>query len=273
MRADDIRSNEPIRYGAYLCLNVPAGALDAVAGAAVPALAERLELRNEFEPGNGDPPRAIAYLRRIGATPGSPGDMADDGLLRAGAVVHVAAETPEPVAEFRAGLACLLGPEIDLRILSGVVRPTLYTGNLMHNLAYAHRVLQQPGTAMPNAFLLPTRKSAEWWAKDWMERHTYFLPRYDDSGRKVSDGHALAAAGGVGSLMRRTYKNWTEPAPAGEYDFINYFECADADVPVFHEVRGALRDVARNPEWKFVHEGPAWHGRRVASWADLFLAD
>src|SRR5215470_4339867 len=70
MRADDVRSNEPIRYGAYLCLNVPAGALAAVAGAAVSALAERLELRNEFEPGNGDPPRAIAYLRRIGATPG-----------------------------------------------------------------------------------------------------------------------------------------------------------------------------------------------------------
>ena len=70
--------------------------------------------------------------------------------------------------------------------------------------------------------------------------------------------------------MRRTYKNLTEPAPAGEYDFINYFECADAGVPVFHEVCGALRDVARNPEWRFVREGPTWHGRRVASWADLF---
>ncbi|HEY2291897.1 MAG TPA: hypothetical protein VGM86_14445 [Thermoanaerobaculia bacterium] len=272
MRADDVRSNEPIRYGAYLCLHVPAGALDAVAGADVPALAERLELRSEFEPGNGDPPRAIAYLRRIGATPGTPGDMADDGLLHAGAVVHVAAETSAPVAELCAGLACLLGPEIDLQILSGVVRPTLYTGNLMHNLAYAHRVLQQPGTVMPNAFLLPTKKSAEWWTKDWMERHTYFLPRYDESGRKASDGHALTAAAGVDSLMRRTYKNLTEPAPAGEYDFINYFECADADVPVFHEVRGALRDVARNPEWKFVREGPTWHGRRVAAWADLFRA-
>ena len=72
--------------------------------------------------------------------------------------------------------------------------------------------------------------------------------------------------------MRRTYKNLTEPAAAGEYDFINYFECADADVPVFHEVCGALRDVARNPEWKFVREGPTWHGRRVAAWENLFLA-
>ena len=51
---------------------------------------------------------------------------------------------------------------------------------------------------------------------------------------------------------------------------MTYFECADADVPTFHQVCAALRDVARNPEWKFVREGPMWHGRRVAEWADLF---
>ena len=50
---------------------------------------------------------------------------------------------------------------------------------------------------MPNAFLVPMSKTAEWWAKDWMERHTYFLPRYDDAGRMMSEGHALAAAAGV----------------------------------------------------------------------------
>src|SRR3954469_9101283 len=262
MRADDVRSNEPIRYGAYLCLHVPAGALDAVAGADVPALAEHLELRSEFElePGDGDPPRAIAYLRRTGATPG---DVADDGLLHAGAVVHVAAETSAPVAELCAGLACLLGPEIDLQILSGVVRPTLYTGNLMHNLAYAHRVLQQPGKVMPNAFLLPTKKSAEWWAKDWMERHTYFLPRYEN-GEMVAEGHALAAREGVPAMLRRTYES------EGDYDFVTYFECADAGVPTFHAVCDALRDVARNPEWAFVREGPTWQGRRVATLEELF---
>jgi len=41
-------------------------------------------------------------------------------------------------------------------------------------------------------------------------------------------------------------------------------------VPTFHRVCAALRDVARNPEWKFVREGPTWHGRRVATWAELF---
>ena len=70
--------------------------------------------------------------------------------------------------------------------------------------------------------------------------------------------------------MRRTYKNAAEPAPEGEYDFINYFECTDEDVPRFHEVCAALRDVSRNPEWRFVREGPTWQGRRVATWAELF---
>jgi hypothetical protein len=61
----------------------------------------------------------------------------------------------------------------------------------------------------------------------------------------------------------------TEPAPAGAYDFITYFECSDADLPIFHQVCAALRDVTRNPEWRFVREGPTWQGRRVASWPEL----
>jgi hypothetical protein len=66
----------------------------------------------------------------------------------------------------------------------------------------------------------------------------------------VSEGHALAAAAGVACLMRRTYWHHTEPAPAGTYDFVSYFECADSDVATFHEVCAALRDVKRNPEWR-----------------------
>jgi hypothetical protein len=80
----------------------------------------------------------------------------------------------------------------------------------------------------------------------------------------------LAAEAGIACLMRRTYKTETEPAPEGAYDFVTYFECADADVPTFHRVAASLRDVDRNPEWRFVREGPTWHGRRVATWPELF---
>lgn len=267
MRASDTRPYDPIRYGAYICLNVPAASRAAAAGTDVPALAERLGLRNEYCSAGGDPPQSIAYLRRVSAVPGQ---ITDPGLLGAETIVHVAAMTPEPITEFRAGLARLLGPAVPPRVLAGVVRPLIYTGQAMFNFSYGERVLQQPAAVMPNAFLVPISKTAGWWQKDWMERHTYFLPRYDDTGKMQNQGHALAAAPGIACLLRRTYKNSAEPAEDGDFDFISYFECADADVPVFHNVCDALRDITRNPEWAFVREGPIWHGRRTATWAGLF---
>jgi hypothetical protein len=267
MRANDFRSSDIVRHGAYVCLHVSDAVRRTVAAAGVAALVERLGLRNEFEAGDGHPSEAVAFLRRVSA---KPADIMDAGVLRADVVVHVAATSAAPVATFCAELTRLLAPAITPYFLSGVVRPTSYTGNAMHNFAYAHQVIQQTGTVMPNAFLIPMSKTAEWWAKDWMQRHTYFLPRYDEAGRVVNEGHALAAAAGIESLMRRTYKNQTQPARAGAYDFVNYFECADADIQTFHEVCANLRDVTKNPEWRFVREGPTWHGRRVRQWVELF---
>ncbi len=267
MRSNDVRPTDVLRHGAYVCLHVPEEARRTVADAGVPALAERLGLTNEFEPGEGHPPEAIAFLRRTCATPAN---IVDEELLRADAVVHVASRSATSVATFCTEVARLLGPEVQPLVLRGVVRPMRYTGNVMHDFAYAHQVIQQPGRVMPNGFLVPMSKTPEWWAKKWMERHTYFLPRYDDAGRMVSEGHALAAAAGIPCLMRRTYRSEVEPAPPGTYDFLNYFECTDADIPTFHGVCAALRDVTKNPEWRFVREGPLWHGRRVATWPELF---
>jgi len=262
---------EVLRYGAYVCLRLREGAdRRALRAAAVPALAERLALVNEFGAVEPMPQASIAFLRRMDGTPGG---IVDEGVREADAVLHVAAATQAPVAEFCAEVTRLVAPAIEPRLLTGVVRPMIYTGAAMNNFAYAHRVLQQPGSKTPNAFLLPMSKTAAWWAKDWMERHTYILPRYDDEGRMTAQGHALAAEGGIGCLLRRTYKADTEPAPEGAYDFLTYFECADADVPTFHEVVANLRDVLKNPEWRFVREGPTWHGRRVATWDDLFALE
>ena len=74
--------------------------------------------------------------------------------------------------------------------------------------------------------------------------------RCDDAGR---DQRRARPRGGGAASRRR-----------------GYFECAEEHVPVYHQVCDALRDVRRNPEWQFVREGPTWHGRRVASWEDLF---
>src|SRR5215467_799906 len=175
MRANDVRSSEVLRHGAYLCLRVPPDARQSAAGATIPALVRRLGLQNEFAVTDGHPAEAVAFLRRVDATPAA---VADPGLLHADAVVHVASQKAAPVAEFCAEAARLLGPMIEPLVLGGVVRPMTYTGNAMHNFAYAHRVLQQPGPLMRDAFIIPMSKTAEWWQKDWMERHTYFLPRY-----------------------------------------------------------------------------------------------
>jgi hypothetical protein len=267
MHADDVRSEQPIRYGAYLAIGSPPGASLRAAGAAVGALAERLGLRNEFQSVDGDPRDAIAFLRRADAVARG---IADEALSSANGLVHVASPTADVVAEACAELRRLLPPEVGVRVLRGVVRPPIYTGNLMHNFAYARRVLQQPGASMPNGFLVPLSKLPAWWKKSWMERHTYFLPRYDGDGKMLSEGHALAAEAGISCVMRRSYASPQQPSPAEGYDFLTYFECADADVPTFHAVCAALRDTRRNPEWAFVREGPTWHGRRVATWSEMF---
>ncbi len=268
MVSDEFLASEILGHGAYLCLRQSGdGDVRKAQAAPVDALAERLGLRNEFEPGETPPVDSIAFLRRQGATPA---DIADDAILHADGVIHVATKRPETIGEFCAETTRLLSPTVRVHVLSGVRKPLNYTGAAMNNWAYERRVLQQPGPAMPNAFLVPMSKTAEWWGKDWMERHTYFLPRYDDEGRMRNEGHALAAEAGISCLLRRTYRNLNHPAPDGEYDFLTYFECADRDVPTFHQVCAALRDVKRNPEWRFVREGPTWHGRRVASWKELF---
>jgi hypothetical protein len=255
---------EILRYGAYLCLiDDPR---DVLAASEIETLIERLGLQNEFQSGAGHPSEAVAFLRRVKATPG---DILDEDLMESQAIIHVASPTAPPVDEFCCEIERLFRPLKPL-MLRGVTRPLSYTGAAMHNFAYAHQVTQRPGRVMPNAFLVPMSKTAAWWTKHWLERHTYFLPRYDDAGRMVNEGHALAAAAGIPCLLRRTYRCAVVPAPEGTYDFLNYFECADADIPTFHAVCAALRDVHKNPEWKFVREGPTWQGRRVAAWQELF---
>jgi hypothetical protein len=269
MVSNEFLARETVSHGAYLCGRRVDGDGRGAGAARIPALTARLGLRNEFEPGDPANRESIAFLRRQDATAG---DIVDDGVLHADWVVHVASPRETTVSEFCGEAARLLAPVSHVRVLAGVVRPKNYTGTAMNNWAYARQVVQQPGPVMPHAFLVPVSKTAEWWRKDWMERHTYFLPRYDDQGRMVNEGHALATEAGIAHLLRRTYRHPAEPAPAGEYDFVSYFECADAGVPVFHEVCAALRDLTRNPEWRFVREGPTWHGRRVASWDALFTS-
>lgn len=262
-----VPAGEILRHGAYLGVAIPAGGPGTLAGAPVADLAARLGLENEFTARDGHPRNAVAFLRRVEA---AAGELPDRGLLKSAGLLHVASDTADVVDEFCAALPQLLQPPALSCVLRGVIRPPQYTGAAMHEFAYAHQVRQQPGAVMRHAFLLPLKKAAAWWEKSWMERHTYFLPRFDERDRMLSQGHALAAASGVACLMRRTYGSPIVPAPEDRYDFVTYFECADADLSTFHSVCANLRDVAQNPEWRYVREGPTWHGERKPTWAELF---
>src|SRR4029453_8906512 len=71
MLDNSVLAGEVLRHGEYVCLRSSPGAdARAADGVAIPALAEKLGLQNEFAPAGGPPAQSIAFLRRHGATPG-----------------------------------------------------------------------------------------------------------------------------------------------------------------------------------------------------------
>src|SRR5262245_8001042 len=152
MLDNSVLPREILRHGAYVCVRLADGAdRRAVAAAAIPALAEKLGLVNEFDPPGGPPAQSIAFLRRLDTAGGA---IADDGVALAHAVVHVAAPTAQPVGDFCTEAARLLGSAGRLRVIGGVVRPKTYTGVAMNNFAYANQVVQQPGRVVASQYVL-----------------------------------------------------------------------------------------------------------------------
>ena len=99
-----------------------------------------------------------------------------------------------------------------------------------------------------------------------LERHQYFYPHHDAVSKCPVHGHAALGREAAPKIYRRVYHNPHGPGREGEWDFVTYFECEDQDLPLFERTLNALRDVDRNPEWRFVEEGPMWRGRRVLRW-------
>ena len=149
--------------------------------------------------------------------------------------------------------------------IEGALRVPQYTSAEMYEYAFKNAATRASGRARQQVVILPMRKNADWWRMNALERHTYFYPHVSTSGEKVK-GHATAAEAGVGAIYRRLYYNPDGNGRKGEFDFITYFEFADAQLPVFEKVCRNLRDVDQNPEWRFVEEGREWRGRRVLKW-------
>ena len=178
----------------------------------------------------------------------------------------------EPIKRYETGLRALIesrGGSVET--LAGVQRQRSYTSHAMVQFAYANALPPGPGEKYPLATVTPLNKTDAWWEMDSMHRESFFLPRYDDNQNMVVKGHALACAVGIPSIIRRLVHAPEGFGLEGNYDFVGYFEFAEADAPVFRQVMEALRDTRQNPEWKYVLEGPEWWGRRVRN-AEALLA-
>lgn len=159
-----------------------------------------------------------------------------------------------------------LGDTSEIITIEGATRNPRYSSAEMVNYSNRGAPPRRSGRLSRNAIIIPMRKTAEWWQKSALERHSYFYPHVDHASASPVKGHALAAEKGIGSLFRRVYHNPDGYERANEFDFLTYFECDDDALGVFENVMNSLRDLHQNPEWRFVEEGPIWRGRRVLRW-------
>jgi hypothetical protein len=159
-----------------------------------------------------------------------------------------------------------VGDTSEIVTLEGATRNPRYSSAEMVHYANRGAPPRRSGRLARNAVIIPVRKSADWWQKSTLERHSYFYPHVDHASASPVKGHAQAAEKGIPSLFRRVYHNPDGYERPNEFDFLTYFECDDEALPVFEQVMTSLRDVHQNPEWRYVEEGPIWRGRRVLRW-------
>ena len=188
------------------------------------------------------------------------------GIGAARYVVHVSANYRPRLEEVACDLKRRIAGAADMIILDGAERMPRYSSAEMHKFAYKPARSRQSGRVARNSVIMPMSKTAAWWEKSALERHSYFYPHHEDSNGSPVKGHAKTAEAGISKVFRRLYHNADGYQRPNEFDFITYFECTDENLPVFDHICRALRDERQNPEWKYVLEGPEWRGQRVLRW-------
>ena len=95
----------------------------------------------------------------------------------------------------------------DIIILDGAERMPRYSSAEMHKFAYKPALSRQSGRVSRNCVIMPMSKTAAWWEKSALERHSYFYPHHEDSSGSPVKGHAKAAEAGISKVFRRLYHN------------------------------------------------------------------
>ncbi len=218
---------------------------------------------NDFHAnGSPNPPSNETVQFLVAPTP----RCCNDGLLSAGFVAHVTTKYRPRLGEIEAELGRRLGDAASVRAVDGSVKAPRYTSAALQEYVDNGAASRQSGRSAANVIIIPMNKTAAWWNMSMLERHAYFYPHVDETQGGQVAGHAKTAEAGIQTIYRRLYHNPDGYQRTDEYDFVTYFECADEHLATFDVVRQALRDERRNPEWRFVIEGPEWRGRRVQRW-------
>ena len=259
----------------FLFIKLPPGPADAGLAEAIGRLGDGMENMHDVE----GPPSAEGFRRgryqmlRAERARSREQDLAHPEVMGADGLIRLEGEASEALLEYEAGLRALLEPgNGSVETLSGVQRPRSYTSHAMTQYAYARAQQPGPGSAHPMGVVTPMNKNADWWGMDWMHRESFFLPRYDANESMVLKGHALAADAGIACITRRLVHAPEGYGKEDGYDFVGYFEFAEADASTFSAVMEALRDTEQNPEWAYITEGPEWWGRRVSGPTELWAA-
>jgi hypothetical protein len=263
-----------VGHGRFLFVSLPQGGADAELAAAIDGLGSGLENMHEVEGTPSEEAFKRGRLQLLRAEPGfgQERDLPHPALSQASCLIRLEAASPEPLLAYEEGLRALIAPRGgSVETLAGVQRPRSYTSYAMTQFAYTPALPPGPGRRFRLGVVTPQSKTADWWAMHWMRRESLFLPRYNDRGEMIAKGHALAAEAGIPCINRRLYHAPDGYGQEGRYDFVGYFEFADADAPIFRAVMAGLRDVAQNPEWAYVREGPEWWGRRVGCAAEVWV--
>jgi hypothetical protein len=271
--ADLKMTTQIVGHGRFLFITLSHDRADAGLVTAIDGLGADLENMYEVE---GNPTEASFRRGRFQLLRAEPSnnqerDLPHPGLSGASVLIRLEAAVVEPLLAYEQKLRALIEPRGgSVETLAGVQRPRSYTSYAMTQFAYAPALPPGAGTRLPLGVVTPQNKTDAWWDMDWMRRESFFLPRYDDQGKVHAKGHALAAEAGIPCINRRLYHAPDGYGGRGNYDFVGYFEFAEADAPVFQAVMAGLRDVAQNPEWAYVREGPEWWGHRVRGAAELW---
>ena len=129
----------------------------------------------------------------------------------------------------------------DIIILDGAERLPRYSSAEMHKFAYKPALPRESGRIATNAVIVPMSKTAAWWKKSALERHSYFYPHHEDATVAREGTCESRGSGHLQSIPPPVSQPRRLPAPE-RVRLHHYFECTDENMPVFDQIcRGAPR--------------------------------